>query len=104
MDLNPRFAEWVAGKIPAPNGESNSEFIKRLCVGLYQIVADMLDNDLETAAVIMHGGAIMMLLGACALPQHKPVEWTADSGQGYSLLVTPSLYHKSGVVEVYGII
>ncbi len=104
LDLNPDFAKWVAGKIAAPNGESNADFVKRLCVGLYQIVSDMLNNDLENAAVIMHGGAIMMLLGACAVPQHTPVEWTADSGQGYSLLVTPSLYHKSGIVEVYDII
>ena len=43
----------------------------------------------------------MMLLGVCALPRHKPVEWTADCGRGYSLRITPSLYHKSGVVEVY---
>ncbi len=104
LDLNPQFAEWVSGKIPAPNGESNAEFVKRLCVGLYQVVNDMLENNLESGAVIMHGGAIMMLLGACAVPQHKPVEWTADSGQGYSLRVTPSLYHKSGIVEVYEII
>ncbi len=104
LDLNPDFAKWVAGKIAAPNGESNADFVKRLCVGLYQIVSDMLNNDLENAAVIMHGGAIMMLLGACAVPQHTPVEWTAESGQGYSLLVTPSLYHKSGIVEVYDII
>lgn len=104
LELDSRFAEWVAGKIPAPNGESNVEFIKRLCLGLRQIVVDMLENDIEHSAVIMHGGAIMMLLGACAVPQAKPVEWTADSGQGYSLLITPSLYHKSGIVEVYGII
>lgn len=104
LDIDPRFAEWVAGKIPAPNGESNAEFIKRLCVGLYEVVNDMLENNLESGAVIMHGGAMMMLLGACAVPQHKPVEWTADSGQGYSLLITPSLYHKSGIVEVYDII
>ena len=52
----------------------------------------------------MHGGAIMMLLGATAVPRHKPVEWATDNGKGYSLLITPSLYHKSGIVEVNGII
>ena len=104
LELDPRFAQWVAGKIPTPNGESNSDFVKRLCVGLQQIVLDMLENDIEHSAVIMHGGAIMMLLGACGVPQAKPVEWNADCGQGYSILVTPSLYHKTGVVEVVGII
>ncbi len=105
LELYPEFALWASGKMSAPpNGEDNTEFIKRLCVGLQQIVVDMLDNNIEHSAVIMHGGAIMMLLGACGVPQAKPVEWVADSGQGYSLLVTPSLYHKSGIVEVVGII
>jgi len=105
LEGNPYFAPWASGKLAAPpDGETNSDFIKRLCIGLNQIVLDMLDNDLSEAAVIMHGGAIMMLLGATAVPQHKPVEWTADCGRGYSILITPSLYHKSGIVEAYDII
>lgn len=104
LENNPDFIAWTAGKISAPNGESNSDFVKRLCVGLNQIVLDMLEKNIENAGVIMHGGAIMMLLGATAVPRHKPVEWTADSGRGYSLLITPSLYHKSGIVEVTHII
>lgn len=105
LELHPNFSDWTAGKLPSPpNGEDNTEFIKRLCLGLYQIVNDMLNDGIESAGVIMHGGAIMMLLGACAVPQRRPVEWTCDSGQGYSLLITPSLYHKSGIIEVNGII
>lgn len=102
LENHPEFLSWAAGKLEAPpEGESNSEFIKRLCIGLNQIVLDMLNKGYENAGVIMHGGAIMMLLGATAVPRHKPVEWTADVGRGYSLLITPSLYHRSGVVEVY---
>lgn len=105
LESNPYFKPWAAGKMTAPpDGEDNGEFIKRLCIGLNQVVLDMLNDGTERAAVIMHGGAMMMLLGACAVPQHKPVEWTADNGRGYSLLITPSLYHKSGIVEVYDII
>ncbi len=105
LEGNPYFKPWAAGKISAPpEGEENSEFIKRLCLGLNEIVLDMLEKDLHETAVIMHGGAIMMLLGACAVPQHKPVEWTADNGRGYSIRITPSLYHKSGIVEAYDII
>ena len=101
LENDPDFKQWAAGKLTAPpNGETNSDFIKRLCVGLNQIVVDMLEKNAQSAGVIMHGGAIMMLLGATAVPRHKPVEWTADPGKGYSLLITPSLYHKSGIVEV----
>jgi alpha-ribazole phosphatase len=52
----------------------------------------------------MHGGAIMMLLSATAVPRRQTVEWTSENGKGYSVLVTPSLYHSSGIIEVYDII
>ena len=64
----------------------------------------MANDGITDAGVIMHGGAIMMLLGVSAVPHHKPVEWTADCGRGYSIRITPSLYGKSGVVEAYDII
>ena len=105
LESDPNFIPWTSGKLSAPpGGEDNSEFIKRLCVGLNRIVIDMANDGVTDAGVIMHGGAIMMLLGVSAVPRHKPVEWTADCGRGYSIRVTPSLYSKSGVVEAYDII
>ena len=105
LESNPNFIPWTSGRLSAPpGGEDNSEFIKRICVGFNKIVLDMIENGLTESAVIMHGGAIMMLLGVSAVPRNKPVEWTADNGRGYSVRVTPSLYHKSGVIEVYGIV
>ncbi len=105
LESNPNFIPWTSGRLSAPpGGEDNSEFIKRICVGFNKIVLDMIESGLTESAVIMHGGAIMMLLGVSAVPRSKPVEWTADNGRGYSVRVTPSLYHKSGVIEVYGIV
>jgi len=101
LELLTSYADWAAGRITAaPNGEDNTEFAKRLCVGLNQIVRDMMSKGAEHAAVIMHGGAIMMLLASCAVPRKSMIEWTCPAGSGYSILVTPSLYHSSGVVEV----
>lgn len=105
LESNPNFIPWTSGRLSAPpGGEDNSEFIKRICVGFNKIVLDMIEGGLTESAVIMHGGAIMMLLGVSAVPRRKPVEWTADNGRGYSVRVTPSLYHKSGVIEVYGVV
>lgn len=105
LESNPSFIPWTSGRLSAPpGGEDNSEFIKRICVGFNKIVLDMIEGGLTESAVIMHGGAIMMLLGVSAVPRSKPVEWTADNGRGYSVRVTPSIYHKSGVIEVYGIV
>lgn len=105
LESNPNFIPWTSGRLSAPpGGEDNSEFIKRICIGFNKIVLDMIEGGITESAVIMHGGAIMMLLGVSAVPRSKPVEWTADNGRGYSVRVTPSLYHKSGVIEVYGIV
>ena len=105
LESNPNFIPWTSGRLSAPpGGEDNSGFIKRICVGFNKIVLDMIESGLTKSAVIMHGGAIMMLLGVSAVPRSKPVEWTADNGRGYSVRVTPSLYLKSGVIEVYGIV
>ena len=105
LELMPEYAEWTSGKLEAPSGgETTKNFVKRQALALNMIVRDMMQNDVTSAGVIMHGGAIMMLLSATAVPRRRPIEWTADPGKGYSLLITPSLYHKSGVVEVYDII
>lgn len=101
LESDPRYADWAAGRISAaPGGEDNTDFAKRLCIGLNEIVRDMMASNAEHSAVIMHGGAIMMLLSSCAVPRKSMVEWTCSAGSGFSLLVTPSLYHSSGIVEV----
>lgn len=101
LENNPQFRDWASGKSDSvPNGESTRDFIKRVCLGLNLIVRDMMQNGTNDAAVIMHGGAIMMLLSATAVPRRQSVEWATDNGRGFTLLITPSLYHSSGIVEV----
>ena len=105
LEIVPEYLEWTSGKISAPpNGETTEDFVKRLALGLNMVVRDMMHKGIRESAIVMHGGAIMMLLSACAVPRRRSVEWTSDNGRGYSLLITPSLYHSSGIVEVYDII
>lgn len=101
LDGRPDYTAWVSGKMAPPNGESNEDFIKRLCVGLNSVVRTMMDMGVHSAALVMHGGAMMMLLAACGLPRHKSVDWTCASGEGFSIRVTPSLYQRTGAVEVF---
>lgn len=105
LENEPAFKEWTSGRIAAPpGGESTENFIKRLALGLHGTVEDMMKNGVYNAAVIMHGGAMMMLLSSSAVPRRAAVEWQSENGRGYSVLITPSLYHSSGIIEVYDII
>ena len=105
LEVDPQYTQWTSGAIDAPpGGESSQNFVKRQVLGLNMIVRDMMNSGITSAGVVMHGGAIMMLLAACAVPRKHSVEWTADNGRGYSIMITPSLYHSSGIIEVYDII
>lgn len=105
LEKDESFALWTSGKISAPpGGESTDNFIRRLALGFRAVVEDMMREGVSNAGVIMHGGAIMMLLSSCAVPRRKSIEWQCENGKGYSVVVTPSIYHSSGVIEVYDII
>lgn len=95
------FIKWTSNQIPSPpNGEDSKEFAARICLGLNKIVRQMMNNDVYEAAVVTHGGIIMTLFACAALPRHKAVEWACEYGKGYTVTVTPSLYAKSGIIEV----
>ena len=99
------YLEWTSGKrADCPGGETSENFVKRIVLGINSVVCDMMKNGVTSSAVIMHGGAVMMLLAACAVPRKRSVEWTSEPGRGYYVMVTPSLYHSSGIIEVYDII
>ena len=102
-DLKDRqdYADWLAGKLPAaPGGESAMDFATRLCTGIGETVRYMMDNDCYYASIVMHGGAIMTLLSVAALPRMKMAQWACGNGRGYTVSITPSLYQRSGVLEV----
>lgn len=95
------YFEWTSGKIPCPpGGEDPTEFTKRICLGLNIAVRKMMETETREAVAIMHGGVIMSLFAATALPRRQMVEWTCDAGCGYTARITPSLYGRSGIIEV----
>ena len=46
----------------------------------------------------------MTLLAVYGLPQAKPFDWACDNGYGFSLRVTPMLWQRDKVAEVYKLI
>lgn len=98
---DPDYKAWTTGKIDAPpGGESTAAFTGRVCAGFGQTVRHMMENGITEAAAVVHGGVIMSILSACALPQLPFFQWMSGNGRGYSVRVTPSVYLRSGVVEV----
>ncbi len=65
------------------------------------IVEGLMKTGTTESVIVTHGGVIMTLLAVYGLPQAKPFEWTMDSGCGYSVRITPMLWQRDKVTEVY---
>lgn len=100
---DPNFQKWLAGDntVKPPRGESNADFVRRICRMFESIVEGLMKTGTTECAIVTHGGVIMTLLAVYGLPQAKPFEWTMDSGCGYSVRITPMLWQRGKVSEVY---
>lgn len=103
LKSNPDFKKWLAGdnSVKPPRGESNADFTRRICLMFESIVEGLMKTGTTESVIVTHGGVIMTLLAVYGLPQAKPFEWTMDNGFGYSLRVTPMLWQRDKVCEVF---
>lgn len=97
------FQKWLAGDntVKPPGGESNADFVRRVCKMFESIVEGLMKTGTTDSAIVTHGGVIMTLLAVYGLPQAKPFEWAMDNGCGYSIRVTPMLWQRGKVTEVF---
>ena len=103
LKSDPDFEKWLAGdnSVKPPRGESNTDFTRRICRMFESIVEGLMKTGTTESVIVTHGGVIMTLLAVYGLPQAKPFEWTMDNGFGYSLRVTPMLWQRDKVCEVF---
>ena len=97
------FKRWLAGdtSVKPPRGESNADFTRRICLVFEQIVDGLMKTGTTDSVIVTHGGVMMTLLSVYGLPQAKPFDWVCDNGYGYSVRVTPMLWQRDKVCEVY---
>lgn len=103
LKQDPKFLEWMegGGQAAPPNGESGVVFLQRVCKGFETLVQNMMVQGQTSAVLVTHAGVITGLLSAYGLPRAQPYEWMCEPGCGYSVRITPSLWMRSTVMEVY---
>lgn len=99
----PDFEKWLSGssEVKPPRGESNAAFTRRICNMFESIVEGLMKTGTTESVIITHGGVIMTLLAVYGLPQAKPFDWVMDNGFGYSVRITPLLWQRDKVTEVF---
>lgn len=100
------FQRWLAGdnEVKPPRGESNADFVRRICKIFESIVEGLMKTGTTECAIVTHGGVLTTLLAIYGLPQAKPFEWMTENGCGYSIRITPMLWQRDKVSEVFQII
>lgn len=99
---NEDFKAWLHGDIHArpPFGESNAEFVQRICDSFEKVVNGCVAEGMQNIAIIAHAGVIMTILSCYGLPEAPMAHWQMDPGYGYKLRIDPSLWMRANKMEV----
>lgn len=97
----PGFTQWLMGQGAPPNGESSQVFSQRVYRGFQLLVQNMMAGGARTAVLVTHAGVMTAVLSAFGLPRAQPQDWLCDGGFGYSVRITPGLWMRSPVMEVF---
>ena len=103
LKLLKEYIGWIddkEGNIKCPNGESRTEFRKRIKEGFKELIEYFIKENIETAFGVIHGGSIGMLLEMLYDDKKKFYEWQPKNGEGYELTITTSENGKFKIDKV----
>lgn len=102
--LVPEFKDWLKGGMDntPPFGESMRSVLERNFEGFDFILRDMMGQGITSAVLVTHNGILMNSLACFGLPKLKPMEFSSEFGEGYELLFTTQMWHRSNAFEILG--
>lgn len=102
LENNEDFNNWLHGDMYSrpPYGESNAEFIHRVCQAFEKIVEGIMKTGTENIAIVGHAGVLMTILSCYGIPEAPMAHWQMDAGYGFKLRITPSLWMRANKLEV----
>ena len=96
LQKNPNYQAWIDsnGIMAFPGGESKEECAVRNLEGFQRAVTTCIRENISEAALVVHGGTIMNIMEAYALPKKEFYEWHVGNGCGYLVELEPALWKK----------
>ena len=82
----PVYIRWMesGGMTPFPEGEPGETFRDRCEAGVRKWIRRWMEEGVNCAAFVVHGGTIMAALSRLAEGEHSFYDWQAGNGRGYS--------------------
>lgn len=100
------YKQWIAGagKCAPPNGEASEHFQARSCAAFTAVVSFLMKNSIHTACITAHGGTLMAILSAFAMPRKPFYDWMAGNGAGFEVAITPQLWMNGNIIEAVDVL
>lgn len=98
---NPDYLAWLAGagQGPIPGGEDGNSFRARCRQGFFKVLDRILDQNIYTSTLILHGGTIMAILQEYAPVQFDLFHWQVENCGGYELAVDENLWLQNRKIK-----
>ena len=79
---DPSYQAWVDGwcEGPCPGGESRKQFCDRVCHAFSELVDRALEAQQPRLVIVAHGGTIMAVGEAFAVPKKEYFDWKVSNG------------------------
>ena len=92
----PEYQAWIDsnGIMAFPGGESKEECAARNLEGFQRAVTTCIRENISEAALVVHGGTIINIMEAYALPKKEFYEWHVGNGCGYLVELDSFLWGK----------
>lgn len=96
LDGNQNYQAWIdsGGLLPFPGGESREEFKKRNLKGFQKVVQSCIRKEIQSAALVVHGGTIMNIMEEYADENRSFYDWHVKNGRGYEVELDTGLWKK----------
>lgn len=96
LDGNQNYQAWIdsGGLLPFPGGESREEFKKRNLKGFQKVVQSCIRKEIQSAALVVHGGTIMNIMEEYAKENRSFYDWHVKNGRGYEVELDTGLWKK----------
>ncbi|MHA9739898.1 histidine phosphatase family protein [Robinsoniella peoriensis] len=102
LDGNPAYQAWIdsQGTLPFPGGESQETFRSRCRLAFQDTVDHIMANKISRAAVVVHGGTIMSIMEAFAVPKKAFYDWQVKNARGFLVTVNEADWRQRQEIRV----
>lgn len=96
LEGNIHYQKWIDsnGTLDFPNGESPEEFKNRCVHEFDEIINDIFQKDVESSALIVHGGTIMAILDEYSFPHEDFYHWQVNNCEGFIIKIDKNLWEQ----------